>query len=483
MSAHARAGSGSSSDTARMKRDVRFKDPVVEPESEEEEGSEFGGDQEGAVGPGAREAEVARESKQSRAVATSSSWTDFDFSIMLALAAPIGNWLTGTDHLKNLFLICLLIFYLHQIIEVPWQLYQSALPRRIPPGVKTPPEPDSTHSHLAELARSELRQHEFIYLALSLASPFIGAYLLRHGLAALSSDGAAPPLSWFSITLFMFAVGIRPWSHLIKRLRARTHDLHDTVHYHHLSQTLAGGLEAESKIRELAEHVRTLEAELQRLKHAAEDSKALLEDEHDDLADSVKDLKGSLKKHERKSDAARTAHEKRLHAVETTLGFVLEHLKHQEKLRTQDPWNKSISSANGFVQAHPFLHYLASTLLYIPNKLLAVVTPPASPLDGTNGFVEVTHSPPGAKSHASQVPGLETIDEDSDDATLSPPSGEADTKDRPKRGRRGRRRATSRQRSAGYSVRDLAIQAVTLPYRAAERVLVIATSPIHKHLM
>ena len=47
----------------------------------------------------------------------SSSWTDLDLSIIVALVSPIGNWLTGGDHIKNLFLIILLIFYLHQIIE------------------------------------------------------------------------------------------------------------------------------------------------------------------------------------------------------------------------------------------------------------------------------------------------------------------------------------------------------------------------------
>lgn len=45
------------------------------------------------------------------------SWTDLDLSIVVALVSPIGNWLTGGDHMKNIFLIILLIFYLHQIIE------------------------------------------------------------------------------------------------------------------------------------------------------------------------------------------------------------------------------------------------------------------------------------------------------------------------------------------------------------------------------
>lgn len=45
------------------------------------------------------------------------SWYDLDLSLIVALVSPIGNWLTGSDHVKNLFLILLLIFYLHQLIE------------------------------------------------------------------------------------------------------------------------------------------------------------------------------------------------------------------------------------------------------------------------------------------------------------------------------------------------------------------------------
>jgi len=45
------------------------------------------------------------------------SWRDLDLSIAVALVAPMANWLTGSDHLKNLFLILLIIVYLHQLIQ------------------------------------------------------------------------------------------------------------------------------------------------------------------------------------------------------------------------------------------------------------------------------------------------------------------------------------------------------------------------------
>ena len=57
-----------------------------------------------------RSSSVTKE-KESR------SWSDLDPSMVVALVSPIGNWLTGSDHVKNLFLLLLLIFYLHQLIE------------------------------------------------------------------------------------------------------------------------------------------------------------------------------------------------------------------------------------------------------------------------------------------------------------------------------------------------------------------------------
>lgn len=45
------------------------------------------------------------------------AWYEFDLSVVLALLSPIANWLTGSDHVKNILLILLLVFYLHQIIE------------------------------------------------------------------------------------------------------------------------------------------------------------------------------------------------------------------------------------------------------------------------------------------------------------------------------------------------------------------------------
>lgn len=77
--------------------------------------------------------EAERSPKATRTPQSKSSsraWSDFDLSIVVALVSPIGNWLTGSDHIKNLFLIAFLIFYLHQLIEGTHRthLYAIVLP-------------------------------------------------------------------------------------------------------------------------------------------------------------------------------------------------------------------------------------------------------------------------------------------------------------------------------------------------------------------
>jgi hypothetical protein len=62
------------------------------------------------------------------AAPASSAWYEFDLSVVVALISPIGNWLTGGDHVKNLLLILFLIFYLHQIIERKSPSQRSVFP-------------------------------------------------------------------------------------------------------------------------------------------------------------------------------------------------------------------------------------------------------------------------------------------------------------------------------------------------------------------
>jgi hypothetical protein len=67
--------------------------------------------------PGARKAPYVGEHHHTPLSPKSRAWYEFDLAVVVALVSPLGQWLTGGDHVKNLLLIFLLIFYLHQIIE------------------------------------------------------------------------------------------------------------------------------------------------------------------------------------------------------------------------------------------------------------------------------------------------------------------------------------------------------------------------------
>ncbi|TFK26929.1 hypothetical protein FA15DRAFT_754625 [Coprinopsis marcescibilis] len=192
----------------------------------------------------ALERSTSNTSNGPRSPASSKAWYEFDLAVVVALVSPIGNWLTGGDHIKNLLLVFLLIFYLHQIIEIPWALYQKARPRKR--GLPFPPSPtDSPEVRYLRLAETELRHLELLFLFLTLISPFLGAFLLRYGTAAVLGPEA---VSWFSTGLFVFATGMRPWRHLVDRLNKRTSELHDFVHYPELHRkTVDAGDEKEKE--------------------------------------------------------------------------------------------------------------------------------------------------------------------------------------------------------------------------------------------
>ncbi|KAH9943668.1 hypothetical protein B0H21DRAFT_748473 [Amylocystis lapponica] len=248
-----------------------------------------------------------------RVAERSSSWADLDLSIIVAFVSPIGNWLTGGDHIKNLFLIILLIFYLHQLIEIPWKLYQSSLPRKPTPSI-VPANANDPNARLAAIAQTELRRRELFYLAITVISPLLGALFLQHVTSALGGERV---LSWFSTTLFVLATGIRPWSHLISRLRARTDALHNAVH-HPPPDPLSDTAVLRAQMTRTLKRVTALERELSTLRaHAVHAER--LQGVCDDLSEAMGELERGAKRGERRADSARSALGARLASLEMGL--------------------------------------------------------------------------------------------------------------------------------------------------------------------
>ncbi|KAG7085961.1 hypothetical protein E1B28_003486 [Marasmius oreades] len=221
------------------------------------------------------------------------SWYQFDLTVVAALVSPIGNWLTGGDHVKNVLLVSFLLFYLHQIIEVPWSLYHNARPRQRPPHIRS--TQTSAEARYRALASSELRKFEFLLLTFAILSPFIGAYLVQRVSSAVLGDNT---FSWFSISLFVLATGVRPWSHVVERISGRITDLHDIVHYpaHHPSNNS----DFRTELDELRKQYQQLTLTIERIHQKNSTSTQEMYDYIDDALDVVeKTVKRQEKKYEK----------------------------------------------------------------------------------------------------------------------------------------------------------------------------------------
>ncbi|KAI0920334.1 hypothetical protein AcV5_010101 [Taiwanofungus camphoratus] len=436
---------------------------------------------------------------------TKSSWADLDLSIIVAFVSPIGNWLTGGDHIKNLFLIILLIFYLHQLIEVPWNLYQSSLPRkparaRLSSPPSSPSQP-TTDAAAARLAAASLRRQELALLALTILSPLLGVLFLKVVLSAL---GNTDTLSWFSTTLFVLATGVRPWSHLVGRLQGRTKALHDAVHYppaEHQSLVERELVKVSSRLNAMEREMRELRA---RAAHAAR-----LQGVCDDLSEAL----GELERGKRKTESAQKVLIARLGAVET--GLAQQQQRRRDDARIVGTASPAAAPLYAVAYAHAWWYIgpLIAGIARIPKAIWALgATQPdfdklrdhgggggahAQP-NGIlkNGSVPLTPPVRNPAAHSAKhtprlapIPEAAHSDADSDGTYVSDPdaapSPAARAREKVQRSRsRSGNSPGARGPVAGRGYGEWAFecaQGVLLwPYRASARVLAAVVPPVHR---
>ncbi|KAF9647220.1 hypothetical protein BDM02DRAFT_3077556, partial [Thelephora ganbajun] len=232
-------------------------------------------------------------------------WKDLDISVVISILTPLLSWAFGREYMKNVLVAIFLVYYLHQLIEVPWQLYHASRRRRPAPGI---PTPQASEKRVSELASIELWRHEMSYLCLAALAPFLGVFFLRTVILTITGEDAAP---WFSTTVFVLASSLRPWSHIVSRLRHRVRNLHEAIHYPSPESQLI----ADSRIRAIVSHVEELERELDRVKRTMVLGHAVKE-AHDEIFDALEDVEKSVKKQDRKVEMNRTLTETRLAEVE-----------------------------------------------------------------------------------------------------------------------------------------------------------------------
>lgn len=202
-------------------------------------------------------------------------------------------------------------------VSVPWSLYQKARPRRRPTFL---PTPSTVEERYRQLATSELRQLELLFLTLTATSPFIGAFLLRYSTAAVIGPDA---VSWFSTGLFVLATGMRPWSHIVDRLSQRTVDLHDVIHYPSSDSTAN---DMRTQMEDMYKRVGALEKTLAKTKAKVGHE---LDDMYDHLEEGIGAVGRTIKRHEKKFEKQ----EEKTKEIEENVHLLQDKAKTKEKER------------------------------------------------------------------------------------------------------------------------------------------------------
>jgi uncharacterized protein (UPF0335 family) len=201
------------------------------------------------------------------------------------------------------------------------------------------------------LAAAELQRHEFAYLFISIVTPFVGAALLR---SVLGLVNGVDSISWFSTSLFVLAAGVRPWGHLISRLRERTTSLHETIHYPSPDTQFI----AASRLQAVVDRVGSLEQELSRMKRAMA-VRAYVEEMHNDLSSALQDTERAMRKQERKSESVRISYDTRFAALEKAVSRI--ERTRGEKARILVPGSSPTSSVTDD-RAYSRLKFVSSSV-------------------------------------------------------------------------------------------------------------------------
>ncbi|KAH7625137.1 hypothetical protein B0T09DRAFT_393916 [Sordaria sp. MPI-SDFR-AT-0083] len=238
--------------------------------------------------------------------ASESSTMPLAFALLPAVAGMFHH--KGSDFITDIIMIVLAAVFLHWSLTVPWNMYKSAQQVRIEneqlaesaldedgtsPAV-TPlqspsaevqeprtsveskhttssseedarlPSPEipiaqqhkhhsSRHARRVQKALGELYTIESLALVLCFVSPLMMAYLLQIMRNQFKSEGGL--VSDFSLTLYILAAEVRPFSHLIKLVQARTLHLQRIVHKNPYSESAV----APTKLQEILERLNELE--------------------------------------------------------------------------------------------------------------------------------------------------------------------------------------------------------------------------------
>jgi hypothetical protein len=330
-------------------------------------------------------------------------------------------------------------------------------------------------------AAAELQRHEFAYLLISMITPFIGAALLRFVLGLING---VDPISWFSTTLFVLAAGIRPWGHLISRLREDIILLHDSIHYPSPDTQLI----ADSRLQAVINRVIGLEEELSMVKGAMA-LRAHVEDVHDDLHRALQNAEHVIRKQERKSDCARISYDARFATLEKAVSRI--ERARGERVRGMISGGTTSSIADD--RAYSRLESIAASVFYflraLSNSLTFNYFDPPSPPTSPNVPLAFT-GPRPPLYHAKAASRLETIEEDATEPfSMDRPDNHSRSSGHANNGTPLLSRQSDPDTAIAFqkshlrkpsNVVDVVADIVSLPYRLAVGILIAISPPLRR---
>lgn len=216
-------------------------------------------------------------------------------------------------------------------------------------GISSPDGPARTRSQ--EAAVNELYTHEVLALLSCFLSPIIGAYLL-HAIRNQLSRPSEGLLTNFNVSVFLLAAELRPLSHALKLIQARTLHLQRIVRLTPTPPSTTAQLEemrvriAQLELRaEAAETVtaQSLEISAQRQQQqqnsGLKQGPALVREVRNAIQPELDALNRAVRRYEKKATVLALQTESRLGAVDTRLGDAIALAAAAAKQSNQAQWS------------------------------------------------------------------------------------------------------------------------------------------------
>lgn len=211
----------------------------------------------------------------------------------------------------------------------------------------------SNRTRVQEVAVSELYVHEVLALLSCFISPILGAYLL-HTIRAQLTQRSEGLLTDFNITVFLLAAELRPMSHALKLIQARTLYLQRIVQSTPLTRTTADQLEemrtrlAQLEVRAEANEEATAATLASTAAHRArqqdvesgskKQEAAIIREVRNAIQPELDALNRAVRRYEKKATLLAMQTDSRLGAVDLRLGDAIALAAAAAKQSTQSHW-------------------------------------------------------------------------------------------------------------------------------------------------